>query len=74
MHKCKNLSEGPSDPNVHVDLAFYRSTPLGPGLPGPATLLFDRPIRVPVPKVNRAQINNKNYNDHYNHQHMSNQI
>ena len=39
--------------------------PLGPGLPSPATLLFNCPARGKMPIVNRLPINLHNYDEHY---------
>ena len=45
--KCFDTS---SDP--HIALMQIRSTPLGQGLPSPATLLFNHPVRG-MPIINR---------------------
>ena len=34
-----------------------RLTPIGTGLPSPATMLFNRPIRTLLPQMNREPIN-----------------
>ena len=44
-----------SDP--HVDLLHIISTPLGSGLPSPATLLFNHPIRCIMPILTRLPTN-----------------
>ena len=43
--------------DIHIALLQIRSTMLGPGLPSPATLLFNHPIRDIMPVVNRPLIN-----------------
>ena len=42
-----------------------RSTPIGSGLPNHAKLLFNRPFRVLLPKVNKEPINFNDYDEHY---------
>ena len=50
----------------HIDLFQIRSTPLGPGLPCPATLLFNNPIRGIMPTINILLISVNNSHEHYN--------
>ena len=52
-----------SDP--HMALLQIRSTPLGPGLPSHATLLFNCPIRGIMPIINRPPIGLNNNDKHY---------
>ena len=42
-----------------------KSTPVGSGLPSPATLLFNRPIRALLLKINREPINFNDDNEHF---------
>ena len=59
----KNGTETNED--IQVALLQTRSTPLEPGLPSPATLLFNCPIWGIMPIINRLQINLDNNDDHY---------
>ena len=52
-----------SDP--HIAFLQIRLTPLGTGLPSPATLLFNHPIRGIMPKINRPPIGVNNDDEHY---------
>ena len=61
MHQTlKNCLDNKSDPQIA--LLQIRSTPIGPGLPRPAMLLFNQPIRGIMPIINRPPIG-LNYND-----------
>ena len=60
MKKC---FESGSD--IHIDLLQIRSTPLGQGLPSPATLLFICPVRGIMPIIDRLQINTNNDDEHH---------
>ena len=40
-------------------------TPIGPGLPVPATLFFNQPIRALLPQINREPININTEGEHY---------
>ena len=51
--------------SIHIALLQIRSTPLGPGLPSPAMLLFNHPIQGILPIVNRLPINTNNEDEHY---------
>ena len=55
------------DNNDDVNLALLqvRSTSIGTGLPCLATLLFNRPMRVLLPQMNREQINFNADDKHY---------
>ena len=56
MHQiCEVHRQKCFDDNGDINLAMLqmRSTPVGAGLPSPATLLFNRPIRDLLPKMNR---------------------
>ena len=59
----KNCFYTKSDP--HIALLQIRSTPLGPGLPSPATLLFNHPIRSIMPTINRPSTGLSNDDEHY---------
>ena len=50
---------------MHIALLQIRSTPLWPGLPGPATLLFNHPIRVIMTILSRLPISTNNNDKHY---------
>ena len=50
---------------MHIALLQIRTTPLGPELPGPATLLFTHPIRGIMPKLTGPVISPNNYDEHY---------
>ena len=52
-----------SDPPIA--LLQIRSTPLGPVLPGPATLLFSYPVRGIMPILTRLPLNLNNDEEHY---------
>ena len=49
--------------NMLIALLQIRSTPLGPGLPSPATL--DHPIRGIMPALSRLPISPNNSDEHY---------
>ena len=53
--KCtlKKCFESRSDPQIALLQIRIRMTPLGQGLPSPATMLFNHPIRGIMPVVNR---------------------
>ena len=42
--------------DINLPLSQMRSTPVGAGLPSPATLLFNRPIRAQLSQMNREPI------------------
>ena len=46
--------------DVNLALLEIRSTPMVEGLPSPSTLVFNRPIRGPLPQMHREPINIKN--------------
>ena len=48
--------------DVNLALLHIRSTPVGPGLPSPTTLLHNRPIRGLMPRAYRMP-NNYDYNE-----------
>ena len=52
-----------SDP--HTVLLQIRSTPLGPGLPSPATLLFNHTIKGIMSTINRPPTGVNNSDEHY---------
>ena len=43
--------------DVHLASLQIRAMPIGAGLPSAATFLFNRPIRVLLPQINRESIN-----------------
>ena len=59
----KKVFDTKSDPNIA--LLQIRSTPLGPGLLSPTTLLFNCPIRGIMAIINRPPISLNNDNKHY---------
>ena len=67
MHKNCEIHNQKCHNNNDVNLASLqiRSTPVDAGIPSPATLLFNRPIRSLLPQMNREPINIKNYNAYY---------
>ena len=55
-----------SDTNADTHLALLQigTTPLGPGIPNPATLLFNYPTRGIMQIVNRLPLSRDNADDH----------
>ena len=51
--------------DTYLALLQRRSTPLGSGLPSPATSLYNQAIRGIMPVINRVPINSTNDCDHY---------
>ena len=51
--KCTIKKSPDTKNNVHLVLLHIRSTPIGTGLPIPATLFFNRPVRGLLPQINR---------------------
>ena len=51
--------------NPHIALLQIKSTPLRPGMPSPATLLFNYPIRGAMPPINRPPGGVNNDDEHY---------
>ena len=62
-HTMKKCIE--SNDDTHIALLQIRATPLEPGLPSPASLLFNHPIWDIMPIINRKPINSDNDDDHY---------
>ena len=60
MKKCIETND-----DIHIALLQIRATPLEPGLPSPAMLLFNYPIHGIMPVINRIPINSDNDDDHY---------
>ena len=60
LKKCLNT-------NTYTYLALLQvtSTPPGPGLPSPVTLLYNHPVRNIMPVIKRELINANNNDDHY---------
>ena len=50
--------------DMDIALLQIRSTPLGPGLPCPAMLLFNHPIRGIMPILSRPLISTNNDDEH----------
>ena len=50
---------------MNLAVLQIRSTPISTELPSPATLFFNRPIRVLLPQMSRDPININNNNDQY---------
>ena len=63
MH-TKEIFESRSDPNL--TLLQIRMTPLGQGLPSPATILFTHPMRGIMTVVNRLPIDSNSDEEHHN--------
>ena len=59
----KKCTDTKSD--MHIALLQIRSTPLGQGLPSPARLLFNNPIRGIMPILSRSPIGPNNNDEHY---------
>ena len=51
--------------DTYLPLLHIRSTQFGPGLPSPATLLFNCTFRGMMPIIKRAPINANSHGDHY---------
>ena len=51
--------------HIHIALLQIRWTPLWSGLPKPATLLFNHPVRGIMPIINRPLIKSSNDGYHY---------
>ena len=68
MHKVHEMHiKKCFDTNNDTYLALLQGylTPIDPGLPRPVTLLFNRPIRGIMPKLNRPAILFDHDDDHY---------
>ena len=50
---------------IHIDLLQIRSSPLEPGLPSPAMLLFNHQRRGIMPIINRSLVYSNNDDEHY---------
>ena len=61
MKKCLD-----SGGDIHMAMLQIRTTPLGQGLPSPATLLFNCPVRGLTPLIDRPPININNDEGHHN--------
>ena len=62
-HIIKNCSD--SSGYIHIALLQIRTTPLGQGLPSPATLLFNCPVCSIMPLMDRKPINIGNDEEHH---------
>ena len=51
--------------DINLTLLQIGLMPIGTGLPSPATLLFNRPIRALLPQMNREPININADEEHY---------
>ena len=51
--------------DISLVLLQIQSMPVGIRIPGPATILFNRPIEGLLPKMNREPIDNNKYDVHY---------
>ena len=60
MEECINTND-----DINIALLQIKATPLEPGLPTPATLLFNHPIQGIMPIINRIPINSDNNDDYY---------
>ena len=60
MKKCIEINN-----DIHVALLQIKSTPLEPGLPSPASLLFNHPIWSIMTIINRLPIKSDNDDEHY---------
>ena len=60
MKKCIETNE-----DIHIAVLQITATPLEPGLPSPAILLFNHPIQGIMSIINRLLINLDNDDEHY---------
>ena len=60
LKKCINTKL-----DIHRTLLQIRSTPLGPGLPSSAMLLFSHLERHIMPIISRPLVNSNNDDEHY---------
>ena len=60
MKMCLDNNDG-----VNLAILQMKSTPVGAGLHGPASLIFNRPIRAMLPHINRGPINFNADDKHY---------
>ena len=51
--------------DIHMAMLQIRTTPLGQGLPSPAMLLFNHPVRGIMPIKDRPAINIDNDDEHH---------
>ena len=51
--------------SIHIPIANTYDPPLGPGLPSPATMLFNCPIRGIMPIINRQLVGRDNGEEYY---------
>ena len=58
--KCTDMKS-----DIHIASLQIRLMPLGPGLPSPAMLLFNYPVRGIMPIIDRLLININNDDDYY---------
>ena len=64
MYKAYYQKNIDTKSDIHFALLLIRLTPLGPGLPGLAILLFNHPIRGILP-ISRLPFNSNNGDEHY---------
>ena len=62
-HTLKKCFDTKGDP--HIALLQTQMNPLGPGLPSPATILFNHPIRGLMSIISRLPVGINNYEEHY---------
>ena len=63
--KCTKKKCSDSSGDIHMVLLHIRTTPLGQGLPSPATLLFNHPVCGIMPVMDRKPINIDNDDEHH---------
>ena len=63
--KCTMKKCGDTKSDIHLALLQVRMMPLGPGLPSPATLLFNCSARGIMPIINRLPIGIDNDDEHH---------
>ena len=63
--KCTIKKCSDSGGDIHMNMLQIRTTPLGQGLPSPATLLFNHLARGIIPVMDRPSINIDNDDEHH---------
>ena len=60
IKKCRHTNNDVNFSSLHIS-----SILIDTGIPSPATLLFNRPLRVLLPQIDREPINNTNDDEYY---------
>ena len=64
-HKAHYKERFDANNDAHVTMMQIHSMLIGPGLPSPAALMFNRPVRGQIPKLTRPLILFDHNDDHY---------